>query len=76
MIFLETLLLTCKVDKFNYLGKREKRNLLITSHAVYNIDEYPNSWRVWFKGLYQWKPMIKNRIDIRDISKISVSNKS
>jgi len=39
---LERIIMSCNIYKFNDYKKRQERNLLITTHAIYNLNGQSN----------------------------------
>jgi len=64
----EQVILSASLYKYNKKCKRQERNILITSKAIYNIANR----RTIFRSKYK----IKRRIDIKKVSAVSVSEVS
>ena len=62
------------IDKYNYKGKRQKRRLLITNFALYNLSTGNILKYILF--IFNQNILIKRRIQIEKIKSISISSTS
>ena len=70
----ETIMLSCKVYKYNKRLKRQERTLLITSRYLYNIDR--QGFFAKIGAVFSASSQIKRKIDICKIGGITMSEVS